>query len=750
MRFSAAILASAVSASGAPVRPCDVAPGKGQPWCDATRPMEERLKDLVARIPDADVPGVLSSADYLGGVPSIGLEPYQFWNEGLHGVGYSDGVDFENEKLSATSFPQVVTTSMSFNTTLFHAIGEAISTEARAFNNIGRAGLTYWAPNINIFRDPRWGRGQETPGEDPFLTAQYATNFVRGMQQGEDRAHLKASACLKHFTAYDLEGWEGVDRHHFDAIVSQQDLEETFNVPFEAGVRHGGASAIMCSYNSVNGVPSCANKELLTDLARKEWGFDGYITSDCWAVVDVIDNHNYTKTPDETNLAVLKAGMDTDCGSFFNQTLSGSMADGAVSRDLIDTALTNIFRVRMRLGQFDPADEKNPYTSYGMDRVDTPEHQQLALEAARQGIVLLKNDGVLPFDSSLIKTLAVVGPAANRTDILQGNYFGHAAVIVSVADGLRSYVDVRNASGCWAPPEVVNGYHPTEVPSVGCDVSHFEDATSLAATADATVVVLGLDQGQETESRDRTHLGLPGLQQQLAEAVAAASKGPVVLLVLAGGALDLTFARDSEAFSAILFAGYPGQAGGVAIAETLFGENNPSGRLTQTFYPASFIEAWKNPSVGYFDMNMRPSRDSGNPGRGYRFYTGEPVYAFGSGLSYTKFEYSELTLGRLASTWAVEIQVTNVGRKDGRHTILGYIAAPTQVGHSHSKLVAFENVFLNAGASEKVKLTISRDALAVVDADGKVSYPTGDWLLTVRDKSAKLSVVSEWSSAVLV
>jgi beta-glucosidase-like glycosyl hydrolase len=551
-----------------PPRPCSVAANANLPWCDSTLPTEVRLKDLVDRILPEEIVGLFSNGD--GGVPSMHIPRYQWWSEALHGVGHSPGVTFSGDTPNATSFPQVITTGSTFNNTLFGMIGDAISTEARAFNNVGHAGNTFWTPNVNIFRDPRWGRGQETPGEDPTHNADYAAHFVPGMQGGVAPKYIKASSCLKHYFAYNLENWGGVDRHHFNAIVDEQDLVDTYLPPFQSGVQRGNASGLMCSYNAVNGVPSCANKPYLNGVLREKWGFDGYVTSDCGAVNDVQNNHKYTHNGDNTSFVVLDAGMDIDCGGFLGQNLGKAIADGAVTKATWGTALTNLFRVRMRVGQFDPV-KAQPYLAYGLDKIDTPAHQELALEAAKQGVVLLKNTAAtLPLDAAAIETVAVVGPLADNGAVLLGNYEGTPPYEITVAAGVGAEgVAVTTVPG---------------VPSVSStDTSGIAAAVAAAKGAQATIIVAGLDQSQESEGHDRTVLTMPGAQNELIAAVAAAAKGPVVLVLLCGGAVDVSAHVANAKIGAILWAGYPGQSGGAAIGETLFGRNNPSGKLTQTW-----------------------------------------------------------------------------------------------------------------------------------------------------------------------
>lgn len=526
-----------------------------------------------------------------------------------------------------------------------------------AFYNANHAGLTFWTPNVNIYRDPRWGRGQETPGEDPLLTAEYAVAFVRGLQgdafepkpkpepgsepkpESESESEsgsepspspspfLKVSACCKHFSAYSQEQ----PRHRNDAIVSARDQADTYFPAFEACVTRGRVSAVMCSYNAVNGVPACADKALLTDLVRHQWGFDGYVVSDCGAVADVLDEHHYTQSPEQTCASTLNAGMDLNCGTFVATHGPRALASGLLHKSVVRRALTHLFRVQMRLGMFETGAQ--PFADLTPAAVDTPAHRQLALEAAQQAIVLLKNtNGTLPLRADAFRatkaaedadtpTLALIGPHANASEALLGNYQGIPAHIVTPLEGVRTYATrVTVARGCNVTDETV---------------PDLDEAKRVAAQAAQVVLFVGLDQSQEREEIDRTHLDLPGFQNELITAVLATAKAPVVLVVIAGGSVDLATYRDHPKVGAILFAGYLGQAGGQAIADVLFGAFNPVGKLTQTFYTSAFAH-----QVSIYDMNMRPTPATGNPGRTYRFLSRPElaVYSFGCGLSYTEFK----------------------------------------------------------------------------------------------------------------
>jgi len=642
---------SAVTASvGAWSNPCAQSPLKGTPTCDTSKSFEERAHDLVY-VQEAKLKDSLSAYQGLTGntaksVDELNIPAYQWWSEALHGVANSPGVNYNGPIKATTMFPQVITTAASFNAPLMNQIGTVISTEARAMWNNHQAGLTFWAPNINIFRDPRWGRGQETPGEDPFLNAVYATNFVKGMQEGDASGkYVKASSCCKHYADYSLENADGHSRHNFNAQVSAYDQNDTYLVAFKYCAVGGNASSVMCSYNAENGIPSCANKEILTTLLRDDWGFQGYITSDCGAVSDVQNNHHYTSNSSATVDAVFGAGMDINCGGFTQKYAAAAMQGSNSILAEVQAAMYRAALVQMRLGLFDDA-ASTPWSSLGAADVCTTASLDLALTASRQGIVLLRNKGrVLPLDNSTIKSMANIGPNADNTNVMKGNYNGIPPFLLSVQDGLEMYVSsVQYEQG---------------VAMATSNTSGIAAAVSAAQSADVTVLVMGLDQSQESEGHDRTSLALPGVQTQCIEQVAAAAKGPVVLVILSGGSVDVS--TVSEKVDAIVWAGYPGMYGGRAIADVLFGEFNPTGRLTQTFYYANY-----SAEIQMSNMDMRPNATTGSPGRGYRYYDGDVVFAFGDGGSYSKFDCGDVDVknGALVTT------VKNTGDVPGGAAVL--------------------------------------------------------------------------------
>ncbi|KAL3030043.1 hypothetical protein AAZX31_03G198500 [Glycine max] len=729
---------------------CDPKNGatENMPFCKASLAIPERVKDLVGRLTLQEKVRLL--VNNAAAVPRLGMKGYEWWSEALHGVSnVGPGVKFNAQFPGATSFPQVITTAASFNASLWEAIGQVVSDEARAMYNGGTAGLTYWSPNVNIFRDPRWGRGQETPGEDPVLAGTYAASYVRGLQ-GTDGNRLKVAACCKHFTAYDLDNWNGMDRFHFNAQVSKQDIEETFDVPFRMCVSEGKVASVMCSYNQVNGVPTCADPNLLKKTVRGLWQLDGYIVSDCDSVGVFYDNQHYTPTPEEAAADAIKA----DCGPFLAVHTQNAVEKGLLSEADVNGALVNTLTVQMRLGMFDGEPSAHAYGKLGPKDVCKPAHQELALEAARQGIVLLKNTGpVLPLSPQRHHTVAVIGPNSKATVTMIGNYAGVACGYTNPLQGIGRYAKTIHQLGCE---------------NVACKNDKlFGSAINAARQADATVLVMGLDQSIEAETVDRTGLLLPGRQQDLVSKVAAASKGPTILVIMSGGSVDITFAKNNPRIVGILWAGYPGQAGGAAIADILFGTTNPGGKLPVTWYPQEYLT--KLPMT---NMAMRGSKSAGYPGRTYRFYNGPVVYPFGHGLTYTHFVHTLASAPTVVSvplnghrranvtnisnrairvtharcdklSISLEVDIKNVGSRDGTHTLLVFSAPPAGFGHwaLEKQLVAFEKIHVPAKGLQRVGVNIHVcKLLSVVDKSGIRRIPLGEHSFNIGDVKHSVSL----------
>ncbi|KAL8514096.1 hypothetical protein ACS0TY_013278 [Phlomoides rotata] len=723
-------------------------------FCQTSLPIHQRVQDLVSRLTlDEKISQLVSSAP---AIPRLGVPAYEWWSEALHGVSYyGRGISFKGVIAGATSFPQVLLSASTFDSNLWYRIGQAIGKEARAIYNVGQAkGMTFWTPNINIFRDPRWGRGQETPGEDPLVAGKYAVAYVRGIQgdrfEGGRNGHLQASACCKHFTAYDLDNWNGISRLAFDAKVTLQDMADTYQPPFQKCIQEGKASGIMCAYNRVNGVPNCANFDLLTKTARGEWGFHGYITSDCDAVSIIRDNHKYARLPEEAVADVLKAGMDVNCGTYLQNYTKSAIDQKKVTESSIDRALHNLFSVRMRLGLFNGDPSRNFFGNIGPNQVCTKYHQDLALEAARNGIVLLKNSAnLLPLSKSTTSSLSLIGPNANNAYALLGNYEGASCKSLEVLKIVQGYVkSTFFHQGCS---------------SVSCSNADIENAVNTAKQAEYVVLVMGLDSSQEREDHDRVDLVLPGQQEGLIRAVAAAAKKPVILVLVCGGPVDVSFAKDDPKIGSIIWAGYPGEAGAIALAEILFGEHNPGGKLPMTWYPKDFI------NVPMTDMRMRGDPSSGYPGRTYRFYSGPKVFEFGHGLSYTTYSYefisstpNTLHLNQLSSSsirslslsefgtdncerliFSAHVGVENIGSMAGKHPVLLFVQHQKPSNGSPVKqLVGFERVSLNTSERVEVEFVLNPcEHFSTANEDGVMVIEEGYRNLVVEDKEYTINIV---------
>ncbi|XP_020221972.1 probable beta-D-xylosidase 5 [Cajanus cajan] len=734
------------------------------PFCNTSLTYEARAKDLVSRLTLEEKAQQLVNPS--AGISRLGVPAYEWWSEALHGVSnLGPGTRFDKRVPGATSFPAVILSAASFNVSLWHKMGQVVSTEARAMYNVDLAGLTFWSPNVNVFRDPRWGRGQETPGEDPFVVSRYAVKYVRGLQEVEDEAsaqadRLKVSSCCKHYTAYDLDNWKGIDRFHFDAKVTKQDLEDTYQPPFKSCVEEGHVSSVMCSYNRVNGIPTCADPNLLKGVIRGQWGLDGYIVSDCDSVEVYYNAIHYTATPEDAVALALKAGLNMNCGDFLKKYTANAVNLKKVDVGTVDQALVYNYIVLMRLGFFD--DPKSlPFANLGPSDVCTKDNQQLALDAAKQGIVLLENNGALPLSQTNIKKLAVIGPNANATTVMISNYAGIPCRYTSPLQGLQKYVSsVNYAPGCS---------------NVKCgNQSLIAAAVKAAASADAVVLVVGLDQSIEAEGLDRENLTLPGFQDKLVKDVAGATKGKVILVIMAAGPIDISFTKSLSNIGGILWVGYPGQAGGDAIAQVIFGDYNPGGRSPFTWYPQSYVD-----QVPMTDMNMRANSSRNFPGRTYRFYKGDPLYEFGHGLSYSTFsmyvasapstimvqttsisephnifssnsatQHESLSEGQAIDistincqdlTFLLVIGVKNKGPFDGSHVVLVFWEPATSevvTGAPIKQLIGFERVQAVVEMTEFVTVKIDMcQLLSNVDSDGKRKLIIGQHTILVGSSS---------------
>ncbi|KAF7291729.1 Glycoside hydrolase family 3 protein [Mycena chlorophos] len=584
--------------------------------CDTTKSASTRAASLIANFTTDEL---IANTQYTApGVARLGLPAYTWWTEALHGVALSPGVTFASSGnfSYATSFPENILLGASFDDALVEDITTVISTEMRAFANANRDYLQAFAPNINPFRDPRWGRGLETPGEDSFRSAQYVYSFVKGLQGGIDPEHFKIVADCKHFAGYDLEDWDGNLRYSFNAVISQQDLAEYFLVPFQSCVRDAKVGSVMCSYNAVNGIPSCADTWLLQTVLRDTWGFDDerWVTSDCDAISNFLD-HGYVSTAEEAAAVGMNAGTDSDCGSTYPDNLGAAVTDGLVNVSTIARALTRQYTSLVRLGYFDPP-ETQAFRQLGWEDVNTPSAQQLAYQAAIEGIALLKNDGTLPLEGG--KKVAVIGPWGNATTQMQGNYQGIAPFLISPLDAAQT----ARLKPTFAEGAAINT----------TDTSGFAAAMSAAEASDVILFFGGIDTTIESEGNDRNVISWPATQLALIDELQTLGK-PLVVTQFGGGQIDSITLKNSKNVSAILWGGYPGQSGGTALIDIITGKVSPSGRLPTTQYPADYVN-----EVPMTNMSLRPS--SNNPGRTYKWYTGTPTYEYGTGLSFGKFALS--------------------------------------------------------------------------------------------------------------
>jgi len=823
-------------------------------YLDPAQTIPARVDDLIGRMTLEEKASQL--VNQARAIPRLQVPAYDWWSEALHGVANAG---------TATVFPEPVGLAATFDDPLIHQMAIVIGTEARAKHiqavKAGRRdimeGLDFWSPNINIFRDPRWGRGQETYGEDPFLTGRMGVAFVTGLQ-GDDPKYLRVISTPKHFAVHS--GPEP-SRHSIDVQVSKHDMEDTYLPAFRATVTEGKAGSVMCAYNRVNGQPACANTFLMQDQLRNAWKFNGYVVSDCDAIVDIFEGHHFVKSQAEAAAAAVKAGMDNECADFFTITKDDhdfkpfvdAVKQGLLQEEDLNVALRRLFTARMRLGMFDPA-EKVPYAQTPESEIDSAPHRELALKIARESMVLLKNDGILPLGANTKKIL-VVGPLAESTQVLHGNYAGTASHAVSALEGIRKqfsgaqvsfmpgtdflrefpvvptsvlttddgkpglkgeyfakeiagtpqlvrvdpYVDLQMSHpnkhalplpsgltdfsvrwtgmltptetgtyqlGLWGSMErlwldgklivsdaelhdpnpqmatlqLAKGHHYAVkveyqaggrtakliwLPKTG---DPLVEAVNAARQADVVVAVVGITSKLEGEEMkvdlpgfrggDRTSLNLPVEEEVLLGAIKATGK-PLVVVLMNGSALAVNWANDHA--NAIVDAWYSGEEGGTAVAQTLAGTNNPAGRLPVTFYKGT--------------EQLPEFEDYAMKNRTYRYFTGEPLYPFGYGLSYSTFEYSGLKLSssplQAGSPLDVDVDVKNTSKNAGDEVIQVYLKFPNLAGAPLRALRGFTRIHLDAGEQKHVKLTLQPRDLSYVNAAGDRFVGSGDYLITV-------------------
>ncbi|HSS96465.1 MAG TPA: glycoside hydrolase family 3 C-terminal domain-containing protein [Terriglobales bacterium] len=830
-------------------------PPKDAKYLDPNQPLEVRVDDLISRMTLEEKASQL--VNQARAIPRLQVPQYDWWSEALHGVANAG---------TATVFPEPVGLAATFDSPLIHEMAVVIGTEGRAKHyqavRAGRRnimeGLDFWSPNINIFRDPRWGRGQETYGEDPFLTARMGVAFVTGLQ-GDDPKYYRVISTPKHFAVHS--GPEPA-RHSMDVTVSKHDMEDTYLPAFRAAITEGKAGSIMCAYNRVNGQPACASDFLLVDQLRDKWKFNGYVVSDCDAVADIFNGHKYTKSMAEAAGLSVKKGMDSDCADFFRVMRDNSdyvrfidaVKQGFLTEKDIDVSLRRTFTARFRLGMFDPP-EMVKYAQTPESEIDSEEHRALSLKIARESIVLLKNDGTLPLKDG-VKKIAVLGPLAESERVLEGNYNGTPSRSTTALDGIRKQfpsAEVTYAPGMnflrtevLIPTEVLttpdgqpglraeyfsnkdfagnaqvvrvdksidlNSFRPTRgattpppgmqnfsarwtgfltandtgdyqlgafgvmdrvwfdgklivddfalhAPQPNLATVHLEkghrypvkvefgqggfiirfvwlkvvanpipDAVALAKQADVVVAVVGITsqlEGEEMkvnvpgfEGGDRTKIDLPKDEEDLLEALGATGK-PLIVVLMNGSALAVNWANDHA--NAILDAWYSGEEGGTAIAQTLSGENNPAGRLPVTFYTG-------------IDQ-LPPFTDYTVKNRTYRYFEGKPLYSFGHGLSYSKFEYSNLKLSSsdltAGESLTADVDVKNVSGPDGDEVVQLYITFPKTAGAPLRALRGFTRVHIPAGGTQHVQLALNPRDLSFVNEAGNRAVYAGAYSISV-------------------
>lgn len=639
-------------------------------------------------------------------IDRLKISEHNWWNEALHGVARA-GV--------ATVFPQAIGLSATFDPILINSVADAISTEGRAKYNQSIKygdrgifkGLTYWSPNINIFRDPRWGRGQETFGEDPFLTAVMGCAFIKGLQG--DGEFLKAAACAKHFAVHS--GPERL-RHSFNAEATDKDLYETYLPAFEYAVK-ANVAGVMGAYNRTNGEPCCASKRLINDILRTEWGFSGYFVSDCGAVTDISEHHCYAENLTQAAALALKAGCNLNCGEAYTHLIDAYEKDLIDDDDITDAAV-RLYTTRVLLGEFE---NNRPYADIPYSKLNCKEHKELNLEAARQSLVLLKNENnYLPVNKAEVKKIAVIGPNALSITALEGNYNGHADEYITVADGIRKVFDsceIFVADGsqiCYDKRKYYDGFHSLE-----------SEAAAAASQADITVLCLGLDRNIEgedtgtendfTDDGDKKTLYLPEAQMKLAYAVCNACNN-VIVVTMCGSAVDLGEKVRNHA-KAIIHAWYPGALGGLAIAQLIAGMYAPCGRLPITFYN----EETELPDIKNYNM----------AGRTYRFIKEKPLYPFGYGLSYTDFEYGNFEILKCDdSEINVNITLTNKGNMKAYEKVQIYAQyTDTRTDTPNYQLCGIISIELEANETKSIDTKIDRHWIKAVLADGKRTEPNG-------------------------
>jgi beta-glucosidase len=679
------------------------------PYLDTSLSFAERARDLVGRLTLEEKVSLMNHTAQ--GIPRLNIPAYNYWSEALHGVARNG---------RATVFPQAIAMAATWDKELIHQVATAISDEGRAKYHTALKrngftaqyqGLNFWSPNINIFRDPRWGRGQETWGEDPFLTGEMASEFVKGLQ-GDDPKYIKTAACAKHFAAYS--GPEK-DRHSFNAVMTRRELYDTYLPAFKKLVTQAGVEAVMGAYNRLLGEPCCASQLLINDILRSDWNFQGHFVSDCLALSDFHLNHKITANAVESAALALSHGCDLGCDHIYTE-IPEAIQRGLIAEADVDRSLERTLLTRFKLGMFDPPEDV-PFTSIPASVVACDGHRRLAYRTATEAVVLLKNKGsILPIKPET-KKIFVTGPTATSMEVLLGNYYGFNDRMVTLLEGLTGRI----------PEGMGLEYHigaplkqPREVQQTW--------APGMAQSADITIVCAGLSsflEGEEGESLlspengDRSSLSLP--QSQVDYIKELSIHGARIVLVLTGGS-PIALNEIEDMAEAILFVWYPGMEGGHAVADVLFGDASPSGKLPVTF-PRSLEQ-------------LPPFADYGMTGRTYRYMTAEPLYPFGFGLSYSQFEYSDLRLDKAVlargESLHISLTLTNRGGVDSAEVAQVYLSdlhASTIVPLHH--LIGFERTMLKAGESRSLVFEVTPEMMSFYNDDGRLTLEPGHFRLEV-------------------
>ena len=691
------IIMTAILFSFMPARSQDL------PFKNPELPTEQRIEDLLSRLTLEEKASQMVHNS--PGIDRLGILPYNWWSEALHGVGRSG---------NATVFPQAIGMAATFDPELLFRVSSAISDEARAmFNafqeseNYNRyTGLSFWTPNVNIFRDPRWGRGQETYGEDPYLTGILGASFVRGLQ-GDHPKYLKTAACAKHYAVHS--GPEKL-RHEFNAVVTDRELYDTYLPAFKSLI-DAGVESVMCAYNRTNDEPCCASNLLLSEILLSKWDFKGHILSDCWALNDFYSEigHKTVATREEAAALAIKSGISLNCGDTY-AALTDAVAQGLLTEEEIDQQLAKLLRTRFKLGLFDPP-ELNPYTKIPAEVIDSDEHRALAHETAVKSMVLLKNNGILPLRNDLNRYY-VVGPNAASIDALLGNYFGVNSRIVTFLEGIASRVKT-GSQVLYSPGTTLDRKN----------VNPVDWSSGEASTADVNIVVMGLTrhlEGEEGESisspyfGDRLDYELPENQIEYLRKVKGEHGKPVVVILTGGSPMDLSIVH--ELADAVLLAWYPGEEGGNAAADILFGNASPSGRLPLTF-PKSLDQ-------------LPPYEDYGMEGRTYRYMTQEPMYPFGFGLSYASFAYSDigLTSSEIKKNESTELTctITNTSDVAAEELVQLYVSVENEkIMSPLYSLKDVRRVHLEPGERKQLRFEILPEMLMIIDENGEKAFGPG-------------------------